>query len=151
MAGVVVTSNDTLTLNSNVFTDLADGDVTVIEFPNDLGDSKTGKNGNSIISENMSGFNATMTLRVLRGSADDQFMQNLLTTAQGNWTGQTLLTGSFVKNLGDGAGNLTSDIYTLAGGFFKKQVGAKENVEGQTDQGVSIYNLMFTNCTRSIS
>lgn len=146
----VVTSDDTLTLNGNVFTDFADGDITVISFPNMKADSKTGKNGNGIISQNQMGKNATMVLRLLRGSADDQFMQNLMLTADNNWVGQSLLSGTFVKMLGDGSGATNSDNYTLSGGYFEKNVEGKENVDGQTDQGVAIYNLKFITCTRAI-
>ncbi len=152
MAGqsFVVTADDTLTLNGNVFANFADGDISVISFPNMKADSKTGKNGNGIISQNQMGKNATMVLRLLRGSADDQFLNNLLLTADNNFAGQTLLTGTFVKTLGNGAGTIISDNYTLSGGFFEKNIEVKENVEGQTDQGVSVYNLKFITCIRAI-
>lgn len=150
MAAYTVTSDDSLTIAGRVFTDFADGDVTVVEFPNDLADSKTGKNGNGIISRNRQGDNATVVLRLLRGSSDDAFMQNLMAAALNNWTGQTLLTGTFVKQLGDGSGNISHDTVTLNGGFFSKQVATKENVEGQTDQGAAIYNLKFIAASRSI-
>lgn len=150
MPAYTVTSDDSLTISGRVFVDFADGDVTMIEYPNDLADSKTGKNGNGIISRNRQGDNATMVLRLLRGSSDDQFMQNLMAAALNNWTGQTLLTGEFVKQLGDGQGNVARDVISLQGGFFSKQVAAKENVEGQTDQGAAIYNLKFIVAARSI-
>lgn len=150
MAAFTVTSDDSLTLAGRVLVDFADADVTVVEFPNDLADSKTGKNGNGIISRNRQGDNATLTLRLLRGSSDDSFLQGLLNSALNNWTGQTLLTGEFVKQLGDGQGNVARDVYTFSGGFFSKKVNGKENVEGQTDQGASIYTIKFIDVERSI-
>lgn len=150
MGAYTVTSDDSLTLNGRVFVDFADGDVTMIQYPNDMSASKTGKNGNGIISRNRQGDNATAVLRLLRGSPDDQFLQNLLSAALNGWTTQTLLSGEFVKQLGDGAGGTARDVLSLAGGTFKKQVEAKENVEGQTDQGVAIYSLEFITCFRSI-
>lgn len=150
MASYTVTSDDSLTIAGRVFTNFADGDVSVVEFPNDLADSKTGKNGNGIISRNRQGDNATLVLRLLRGSSDDAFLQNLMAAALNNWTAQTLLSGQFVKQLGDGGGNLRRDVVTLAGGFFSKQVATKENVEGQTDQGAAIYNLKFISASRNI-
>lgn len=150
MPAYTVTSDDSLTLAGRVFVDFANGDVTKVDFPDNLGDSITGKNGNGIISRNRKGDNSTLVLRLLRGSSDDQFMQNLMNAALLNWTGQTLLTGEFVKQLGDGQGNISRDVLSFSGGYFQKQVAAMENVEGQTEQGASVYSLKFIGTARSL-
>lgn len=146
-----VTSNDTLTLNGHVFVDQAFGDVSKISFPNELINMKTGKNGNTVIAANATGFNADLELRVLRGSADDQFMQGLVISPGSDFPSTQLLTGTFVKMLGNGQGATVSDVYTMAGGVIRKIPEGKENVEGDTEQGVVVYMVKFANAGRSIS
>ncbi len=152
MAGQIfnITSNDTLSLNGNVFNDLADGDDVVINFPNQLMTRKTGKNGNSIISQNANGLNADLVLRVMRGSSDDVFLNNLVPANVPDFPSTVLLSGTFIKRIGDGQGNVRSDVYVLAGGTVSKIPDAKENVEGDTTQGVTIYNIIFASGQRSI-
>lgn len=145
-----ITSNDTLTLNGHVFNDMAVDDVTTISFPNPLVTRKTGKNGNTIYAQNAQGLNADLTLRLMRGSADDQFMQQLINTAPQDFPSTQLLTGTFVKRLGDGQGNVISDTYALAGGVISKLVDGKENVSGDVTQAEAIYNVIFASGQRSM-
>lgn len=145
-----VTSNDTLTLNGRVMVDLALDDVTNISFPNELVSRKTGKNGNTIFAQNQQGLNADLTLRLSRGSADDQYMQGLITANIGDFPSTQLLAGSFVKRLGDGQGNVLNDVYSLNGGVVAKIPDGKENVSGDVQQGESIYMIKFANALRII-
>lgn len=144
-----ITSSDTLTLLGRVFNDLADGDSSAITFPNDLVSVKTGKNGNTIYSGNETGKNANMTLRVMRGSSDDRFLQGKLSEQQRGLSDFSLVTGEFVKRLGDGDGGIIRDVYTMLGGIFLRKVEGKENVEGDTEQGVAVYNMLFADAKRS--
>lgn len=150
MALLVITSNDTLTLNGNVFNDFAYGDTCSIGIPNRLINKKTGKNGNTVMAQNASGFNGNANLRVMRGSSDDQFLMGFVPTINGDFPSTTLLSGTFVKRLGDGQGNITSDTYTVSGGVIAKIPDGKENVEGDTDQGTVMYEIEFANAARSI-
>jgi hypothetical protein len=150
MSTSTVTSNDTLTLNGRVFNDLAVDDVTAITFPNDLVTLKTGKNRNTLYAQNQQGQNATLTLRLMRGSSDDQFMQAQLAVSLNDFPSTLLLAGSFVKRLGDGQGNVLSDVYTLAGGVISKNVEGKENVSGDVAQAESVYVVKFANAARII-
>lgn len=145
-----VTGDDTLVLNNNVFNDLATDDVTTIEFPNELANSKTGKGGNSIIVLNPSGFNGNLMLKVARGSSDDQFMANILLQMANDFVATPLIAGSFTKRLGDGQGGIRNDVYQLAGGVISKIPGGKDNAGGDITQAEVMYNIKFTNCTRSI-
>jgi len=112
---------------------------------------KTGKNGNSIYGLNESGKQAEFKVRVIRGSSDDKFLNNLLIQQQNNFAGTVLLQGQFVKQIGDGQGNVASDTYIVSGGVFTKQVEAKSNVEGDSEQSVSIYTIKFANSPRVIT
>lgn len=150
MATFSVTGNDTLTLFDRTFVDFADGDNTTVAFPNELVTVKTGKNGNTIYAKNETGNNADVMLRVIRGSADDRFLQGKLTEQQNDFPAFVLGQGEFVKRTGDGEGNVANDIYNLQGGVFVRKVDGKENVEGDTEQSVSIYMMKFALATRSI-
>lgn len=149
-ATYTVTNNDTLTLNGHVFNNLADDDVTTVTFPNPMVTRKTGKNGNTLFAQNAAGLNADMSLRVLRGSADDQYMQQLINTSPSDFPSTVLLAGTFVKRLGDGLGNVISDTYVLKGGVISKQVDGKENVGGDTNQAVSVYAIIFASAARTL-
>lgn len=150
MSTVSLTGNDTLVLNNRNLTDFADADVADLTFPNDIAKVKTGKNGNSIFALDETGRQAELKLRVMRGSADDQFLNNLLVIQLANFAGTVLLIGTFTKKIGDGKGNITNDTYVLGGGVFTKQIAAKSNVEGNTDQSICEYMIKFTNAPRAI-
>lgn len=151
MAVAVLSGQDTIIINNRNFTGLADANCVELTFPNDIAAVKTGKNGNSIYGLNETGRQCEVKIRLVRGSADDQFLNNLLVQQQANFSGTVLLIGQFIKKLGDGAGNITSDTYILSGGVFTKPVEAKMNTEGETEQSVSIYNLKFTNAPRALT
>lgn len=150
MSTLTVTGDDTLTLNGTVFNDLATGDVTHITFPNELVKVKTGKNQNTVYAKDETGNNAVMTLKLMRGSSDDRTMQKVIAKAQSSFVDQPLLTGQFVKRLGDGQGNSVRDVYDLKGGVVRKQVEGKDNTDGDTDQAVATYDILFALGTRSI-
>lgn len=150
MAILTITGDDTIVLNGRVFNDFATADTSVITLPNELVNMKTGKNGNSIIARNMQGYNGNLTLRLSRASSDDQFLAAQLAAMQQNFVGTTLIAGSFTKKLGDGAGNITNDVYDLNGGVISKIPEGKENVDGDVTQAEVVYVIKFTNVTRNI-
>jgi hypothetical protein len=151
MASVTLSGSDTVTINNQLITGFADGNCVELTFPTDIANVKTGKNGNAIYGLNESGKQCEVKMRLLRGCSDDRFLNNLLIQQQSNFSGTVLLIGEFTKRLGDGKGNVTSDIYILSGGIFQKQVEAKTNVEGEVEQSVSIYMLKFSNAPRAIT
>lgn len=150
MGTFTLTSDDTLTLFNRVFNDLADDDTSVIAFPNDVVTVKTGKNKNTIFAKDEKGNNATLVLRVMRASPDDVFLQSIINVGEQDFVAQQLASGQFVKRLGDGEGNVRSDVYTLLGGIITRPVDGKENVAGDTGQAVAVYNMTFALATRSI-
>ncbi len=150
MIPVVITGKDTLKIAGRPVSDLADGDVGMLEFSNELTKTKRGKNGNSIIADDQSGGQGDLTFRVLRGSADDQYFNGLLASQRADLPGSVLLSGELVKRLGDGLGNIKKDRYLCSAGTFKKIPGVTSNVEGNTDQGVTIYAVHFADVQRII-
>lgn len=151
MATVAMSGNDTITINNRIFADLADGNCAELTFPNDLATVKTGKNGNSIYGLNESGRQADFVLRIIRGSSDDKFMLGLMAQQKNNFAGFPLMAGEFIKKVGDGSGNVASDTYITSGGVFSRDIDAKSNVEGDSEQSVVIYRLKFANAPRVIT
>lgn len=151
MATISLSGQDTIQINNQVLADLADQNAVELTFPNDIANLKIGKNGNAIYGFNEMGKQAEVKIRSIRGAFSDQFLNNLLAQQQLNFSGTVLMIGQFVKKLGDGQGNLTSDTYILSGGIFSKQVEAKMNTEGDTEQSVAIYTMKFSQSPRAIT
>ena len=150
MSQTVITGNDTLTLNNRIFNDLTDGSVIDLSFPNKVAVLKVGKNRNSLFAENTTGYACDLKIRLLRRGADDGFLLNLYNLQTGgNFSAQTLLTGSFVKQGGDGKGNVSYDTYNLQGGIFVSGQPAISNPEGNTEQNSVMWELMFANVFRA--
>jgi hypothetical protein len=151
MSTAVLSGQDTVTINGRTFVDLADQNAVELDFPNDIANCKTGKNGNSIYGLNETGNQADVKLRILRGSADDIFLMGILAKQKANFAGFVLMTGTFIKKLGDGQGNITSDTYIMGGGIFQKLIPGKMNTEGDVEQSLALYTLKFTNAPRTLT
>lgn len=151
MSTVALSGNDTMVLNNRTFADFADSNVIELTFPNDISQVKTGKNGNSVYGLNETGKQCELKVRLVRGSSDDVFLNNLLVQQQANFAGTVLLQGQFIKKIGDGQGNIVSDTYIVSGGVFQKQVEGKSNVEGDSEQSIAIYMMKFSNAPRAIT
>lgn len=151
MSTLALSGDDTVTINGTVLTDLADGNCVELTFPSEIAQVKTGKNGNSIFGLNEMGNQADVKLRIVRGSPDDQFLNNLLQQQQANFAGTVLLQGEFIKKIGDGLGNITSDTYILSSGVFTKIPEAKTNADGEVEQSISLYSLKFANAPRALT
>lgn len=151
MSTVAMSGSDTLQLNNHIFANLGTGDVAILTYPNEIASVKTGKNGNSVYGLNETGKNAELAIKVIRGSTDDKFLLALLNQQQLNFAGFVLMTGEFVKKIGDGAGKISSDTYIVSGGVFTHIPEAKSNVEGDTEQSEIPYKIKFSNAPRTIT
>lgn len=147
---VSLTGSDVTKINNRLLTDLADGDAVTLTFPNDISNIKTGKEGNAIFAKNETGNQAEVVIRVLRGSADDRYLNNELNALKNDFSGYVLLNAEFIKKVGDGQGNITHDTYLCTRGMPAKQVEAKTSSEGDTEQSVSVYTLRFAYCERTL-
>lgn len=150
MAEVSLTGQDTVQIDGRILQSLADQAAFDITFPDDLAAIKVGKNSNTIYAMNNQGLKAEVSLRVLLGTSDDKYLNSRMLQWILDPSSFELLTGMFVKRVGDGAGNLDSKIYQCSGGVFKRQIEAKTSSEGDTDQSVAVYSMIFGNCQVSI-
>jgi len=148
---VALSGNDTLLIDTRIMKDLADGDTAVLDFPNELAGVKKGKNGNTLFAFNSSGTQCTLAVRVVMGSGDDKYLNSRLQEYRNDPAAFILFKAELIKRVGDGEGNITNNTYKVSGGIITKIPGAKENVEGDTEQAVAIYTLTFANTDRSLS
>ncbi len=146
---ISLSGNDTIIIQGRVLTDLA-GDVGELAFANEMVKVKAGKNGNTIYAIDASGAIATVKIRVLRGSDDDKFLNGQISDFLSDPPSFLVMDGQFVKRIGDGNGFVTNDTYLFGGGVPTRQVPATENVDGQTDQSVAVYELTFAGASRAI-
>lgn len=145
MSTVAISGKDTLVFRGKVLTGLADGNAGELTFPNELMKIKIGKDGNALYALDTTGQMSELTLRIVRGCADDEMLLADLNSQQQDPPSFVLIPMQITKRLGDGKGNVKSDVYSLGGGVFTKIPGVKDNVEGDTEQSVSIYVLRFSN------
>lgn len=145
-----LTGNDTFILNGRPLTDLADDDTTTISFPNEIVSVNTGKNQNTIYALDESGNNAEVELRVVRGSGTDKYLNGLLASQQRDLPSFVLMDGTFTKRVGNGQGKISYDSYPLQGGVFTKLPDAKENINGDKEQAIAVYNLKFALAPRTL-
>lgn len=148
---VAMNGNDTVILDTRIMKDFGDGDTTVLTFPNNLVEAKRGKNGNVLYALNSTGKLANVVIRTLLGSEDDKYLNSRLQEYLNDPAAFILLTGEFIKRVGDGEGNVTNVVYQMSGGVVQKMVEAKENVEGDTEQAIAIYTLVFANSDRALT
>lgn len=150
MTKFALTGNDTLVIEERVIRDMADGSIVEISYNNDRVGITTGKNDNTIYSEDRQGSNAVLTLRVIRGSADDRWLNGLSIQQNRDLPSFPLLGGGFSKRIGDGYGSITYDNYILIGGVFQKYPDTQENLQGETEQGSTVYQIIFAKAERAI-
>lgn len=144
-----LTGDDSIIINDIPLNDFADGDIGSLSLPNNIFDMQTGKNGNTIFALDESGNNATLTVRVLMSSNDDKRLNGMIPKSKG-FAQSVLATGSVVKQVGDGQGNVSYNTYLLAGGMVQKKPDVKSNVNGDAQQAVVEYVIQFAEANRAI-
>ncbi len=151
MALTSLVGDDSLIINNRpIQLEFADGDTATIEFPNELFSMSTGKDKNTIYAKDESGSNFNLNFSVMRGGTVDKFLNGLMAQQDEDFAGFTLMTGAFTKVLGNGEGRRTYDTYLLKGMMFVKNIDAKGNVNGDTEQGKASYALRGAVATRAL-
>ena len=143
--------NDTVKIGDRILSDFGSGEIAKLTYPTELATVKSGKNGNTIFVQNASGFQTSLELKVIRGSADDKYLQSLVTLYKSTPTLYVLDSFELSKKIGDGSGAAASDTYSLTGGIPTKQPEATVNVEGDTDQALTVYTWVFATSSRAIA
>lgn len=150
MSTYTLTGDDTIIINDIPLNNFPNGDIATLDLPNNLMEIATGKNGNTIFALDEAGNNATLTVRLLLSSNDDKRLNGLIPPSDG-FASYVLLTGSVVKQVGDGAGNISYNTYLLQGGMVQKKPAIKSNVNGDVEQAIVEYVIQFANAARAIA
>jgi hypothetical protein len=144
------TGQDILKFNDRILTNLADGDVATITYPNELHGMKNGKNGNSIAAHNEQGNMAELVIRVLKGSPDDKYLNSFVLAWKNHLDTFSPATAEFTKVISVD-NSITNEITSLGFIVPTRSVDTKDNVEGDTEQAVSIYNFRAGTSARALS
>lgn len=144
------TNQDILKFGGRILSDFADGDVAYITYPNELHGMKVGKNGNAIAAHNEMGAVAEITLRVLKGSPDDKFLNSLVTAWKNRLDTFVPQNAEFTKVITVDNG-ITNDITTLGFIIPTRVPDVKDNTEGDTEQAVTVYNFRAGVSNRSLA
>ena len=145
-----LTGNDITIIGGQLMTDEAIGVVTEITFPENLVKVTRGKTGNTLFALNNQGFQSEVKLKVLLGGVNDAFLNAQMVLMKNNFAGYVLLSGVFVKNVGDGFGNIKPITYLMSGGVLSKNPMAQSVAEGTPEQSLVEWNLIFANNDRQI-
>lgn len=143
-----VAGKDVLIINGQILTGYADGDAIKFEPQGPIAQMKVSKDGNSIYSLQYTGIMAKLGLRLVRACFDDQTLNGLLQQWISDPTSFILMSGSYVKRIGDGQGNIVNEVYQLAGGVFEMIPGGHSNSDGNIEQSVTVYSFLFRNDAR---
>lgn len=147
---VALSGDDTLQIQDQVISTLANQDPGHVTFPNELASVEQGKNGTTIYAQNNMGFVADLSVRLLLAGVDDKFLNSLLQQQNTGFSSFGLMNAIFTKRVGDGAGNISSVIYQLSGGVFSKGVEVKTSARGDVEQSVAVWPIRFGNWVRLI-
>lgn len=147
---VSLTGNDVVTLNGRVLHDFASGDIIKLSFDGELVKVQASKNGNVVYGLNEDGKMSKLEMKLLTGSSDDRFLNAVLASQINDLAVFSLIIGSFVKRVGDGAGNITNVIYNTLGGVITKFPEASTNTSGTIEQSISSWTLHFGQNSRAI-
>lgn len=143
-----IAQSDTLRINNQVISTLANEDCGKLEFPNELITIDVDKQGNGLMAINKKGLIADLEVRVVMSGDDDQFFNSLL-SQQTN--GQpTILSGVFTKNFANQTGAITSVQVQLNGGAFLRGIPMILSASGNIEQVIAVYKFRFANWLRLI-
>ena len=153
MAGVTDTlvGQNTIVINGRSLTNLGYGTVVDISIPSALVEIESGKDGSAIYAMNQAGRQAEVRVRVLVGSPDDVYLNNINEGFKADFAGSVLINASFIKRTGDGQGNIITTTWVLSGGVPGTAPADKWDVNGNTEQALMEYSFKFARATRQLS
>ena len=147
---ISMTGDDTIIIGGQLITDFAIGVVAEISFPEDLVKVTRGKNGNTVYALNNQGFQSEVKLKILLGGVNDAYLNAQMVSMMNSFSSYVLLSGVFIKNVGDGKGNIKPVTYLMSGGVPKKNPMAQSVAEGTPEQSLAEWDFIFGNNSRQV-
>jgi len=132
-----------------IFSDFANGNFLGLEFGNQISTREKGRGG-SIITYNTNADQATLTVRLIKGSPDDIFLLGTLGDYDRSPETFVLFAGSLSIKTGDGTGSVTTEQYTLSEGSFLNKPNFTTDTGGDAETGVNVWTFDVT-ARRSIA
>ena len=156
--------DDSIILNGRILSDFHAGTIASLDFPTSLCSIKKGKNGNTVYSFSKKGEQAELSLNIIRGSSDDLALNSLLLAQKLNPRFVVLLTGRIIRRVGTPGGRgafieelsteqiaTSQDNYILSGGVFAGIPPISVNVDGEVEQNIAQYKILFATGERTIT
>ena|ERR1035441_6962801 len=145
------TGNDTIILDM-VFqlNNFPNGKIWVLSYDDTLVEQKIGKNGNSIAVYKQVGNKAKLILRTLRASADDILLESRRLLMKKDFPSFIPLHLSLAKRFGDGTGKIKTETHFCSNGLFSKNSEVETDVDGDTEQSVTSYEISFSSVIRTL-
>ena len=147
---VSITGDDTTIIGGQLITSFGVGVVAELTYPEDIAKYTRGKNGNTVIALNNSGFLSELKIKILLGSVDDEYFNKQMALMKQAFSAYVLLNGVFIKNVGDGFGNIKPVTYLVSQGSPTKMPGAQSVAEGTPEQSQVEWNFKFSNSDRQV-
>ena len=144
------TGKDIIKFNDRVLSNFANGDVAVISFPNELHGMNNGKDGNSLAAHNEQGNIAELEMRIIKGSADDKYLNSFVLAWKGHSDEFAPAAAEFTKMITTEAGRV-SETTSLGFIFPIGQIETRANTDGDTDQMVSVYRFRAGTSGRALA
>jgi len=123
-----------------VFSDFANGNFIGIEFSNPDSSYEIGRGG-SIVTCNTNSEQATLTVRLLRGSPDDVFLTGVRADYRRSPETFVLMTGNASIKIGSGGGEVTTENYTLSEGSFANPPTFTTDTAGDIETAVVVWTF----------
>ena len=144
--------DDTITLNGHNLINFANDTVAQLTFNSSVSTMTIGKSGSAIVATNEQGKSAELTVRIMRGSDDDKFLNAAFITQKKDLVNADLINGTIVRHIGQGisGGSVARETTVLTGGIFTKQPDNQINISGDAEQGVVTYTLQFATGERTL-
>lgn len=148
------TAQDTITMTDYngkwLLADFADGTAAELSAPNELSSMTTGYNGNGLGAHNEPGRQRELTLKVIKGSADDKRLNTNYTLWRNRDIRFQPLQASFTKNVAHTSGSMTNDTVECFFGLPAGQPVQMLDTAGNIEQVVSVYMIRFANSNRTM-
>lgn len=140
---MILIGKDNFTLDNIVAANsLANGDVITIAPDGALNNKMITYGGQQVIAEDRNGLAHTLTIRPLVASELDKHLQTKYAEYKTDSPTFVAMNGTATRRLGDGAGNVVNDDFSLSEmTFANAPTNATINTEGDVEQAVREYTL----------
>jgi len=121
-----------------MFADFANGNFLTLDFGNQISTKEMGRGG-TIIAYNSNQEQATLTVRLVKASPDDLYLNGVLSDYKRSPETFVLFTGSLSISNNDGSGSATMENFLLTEGCFINQPNFTTDSGGDVEGGVAVW------------